>query len=347
MIQLQADTRQFGRALEGLRFELGQGIRETLRDEARRLAFELGSLALPNANTKKGNAGLSSRAFRAGKNRILADIKKLYRPASRLSLKQIAYLNDERSLTAAAGDILQKWRSSDKIGRGSFAAQESAPAVLKRARDYSAGKTTKEKEENLGQVLFRIMQAAVTGHPLALKNLRQVLKNGAVGDTGGAALIAVRGVGGKPYREALNAWSKGNKTRLIISEREKDSERLMKTLAEKLISRVGRVKGGWISSVSRIPKPNGSNDPKIGDWIRSKTGDGSAQEIGDPNNLSFAIELSNKIGNGGGINDRLNYVQRAIDWRTKKMENRLGFLLRKRLGREKGDASARFVYGID
>lgn len=347
MIRLEPDTRAFGRALEGLKHELGKTIGQAIREESRLLAFELGSLALPNANTKKGNAGLSTRAFKAGKNRIQADLKKLYRPASRLSLRQLAYLNDEKSLTAAASDILQKWRASDKVGRGAFAAQEQNPSILKRARDFAPGVTVKEKEETIGRVLFRIMQAAVSGHPLALKNLRQVLKGGGIDNTGGAALKAVRGVGGSPYRDALNAWTKGNKTRLIISEREKDAERLIKVLADKLISRVGKVKGGWVNSVSRIRNVNGGKEPKIGDWIKSKTGDGSAMEIGNPDDLSFAIELTNKIGNGGGINDRLNYVDRAIAWRTKKIQNKLKFLLRKRLGREKGDASARFTYGID
>jgi hypothetical protein len=211
-------------------------------------------------------------------------------------------------------------------------------------------------EEHFGAVIFRIMRAALVDPARALVNLRKFIKPegesfgsaASGGDDGAASTFqVVRGVGGKPYRAELNKRSaKQGRTALVVLEGKKDTRSLISSVGRDLIRKVGSVKGGWTDAVSKIRKPDGSQEPQIDSWITGKKGRGSAREMHDPANINFAIELENRIGNAGGIDNRLNYSKQAIRNRTAAMRKVLEAVLRKSLGREGGARRMRVVYGL-
>lgn len=215
-------------------------------------------------------------------------------------------------------------------------------------------------EEDFGAVIFRIMRAALVDPARALVNLRRFIKPdfystsfGSAGNKGAdddgitSEFQVVRGVGGKPYRAELNRRSaKQGKTGLVVLEGRKDTRSLIASVGRDLIRKVGSVKGGWMDSVSKIRKPDGSQEPQVDSWILGKKGKGSAREMYDPGNINFAIELENRIGNAGGIDTRLNYSKQAIRNRTAAMRKVLEAVLRKSLGREGAARRLKVVYGF-
>lgn len=378
------NDRDFSEALRGLAFETGKTMGATLRGEARRLGIELAGLALPNAGALWGKQGLGGRARKIGEKRIFSDLNKIYKSSGAISLRMASRINDPRVLQVLAKDLTGRWSRDARSGLGEYGKKSVASMEPARRRRYmrqlqsdaasdayarSDGTSIRVRstrvgdkggrkmlEEDFGSVVFRIMRAALIDPARALVNLRRFIKPegesfgsaGSRGDDGAAETFqVVRGVGGKPYRAELNRRSaKEGRSTLIVLEGRKNTRSLISSVGRDLIRKVGSVKGGWMDSVAKIRKPDGSQEPQVDSWITGKKGRGLAREMHDPSNINFAIELENRIGNAGGIDSRLNYSKQAVRNRTAAMRKVLEAVLRKSLGSAGAARRMRVVYGF-
>jgi hypothetical protein len=385
-LSYSVDAKGFGQALSGIARETGKSVRDALRAESRRLAIELAGLALPNAGALWGKNGLKSKARKTMEKRIFKDLHKIHRSAGSLSLREASYLDNPIILNILARDFLGKWRreATKQTKLSNFFGGTKTPTSLadverqaiEALSDGGKVRSTRIKtksgeyrEENFGSVIFRIMRAALVDPAKALYNLKRFIKPDGessiqsrssgggttfAGVAGGrvrpSSLRVVRGVGGTPYREELDSYSRKQGFRqLIVLEGRKDTRSLINSVGKSLISRIGKVKGGWIDAGFRIPKPGGTSEPQIDSWISGKKGNGRSTEwnASSPMNLDFAITLQNSIGNAGNIDSRLRYTDRAIKNRTRAMRKVIEAVMKKRLGSKTGASQFEAIYGRD
>lgn len=371
----------FGKALAGIARETGKGVQAALRAQARRLGIELAGLALPNAGAQWGKNGLKSRARKLMEKRIFKDLNKIHRSAGDLSLREAVVLDNPVALNILARDLLGRWRreenrqrrnleffngkSSEKRPVSLADVERQAIQLLQEGRSVEVRSSRVKRggelvKEEFGSIVFRIMRAALRDPAKALVSLGRFIKrDGDGGNIGGTqfasmaggqvlqGMIPVKGVGGRPYREQLASAAKEKKFKqLIVLDTRRDTRSLIQSVGKSLISRIGKVKGGWIDAAFRIPKPSGAAEPQIDAWISGKRANGKATEFNasNPLNLSFAITLENFIGNAGDIDRRLNYSRRAIRNRTAAMRKEIEAAMKRRLGGRRGASQFRAIY---
>lgn len=297
--QVQIDTTRFNVAMSQLARGLGKDCQDETLRQAKFLCIQLAASAPPRPKDSKP---LAANIPKKKANSIRGAIGSIVKSVKGMPLRQVAASNDASVFTNSI-------HSKGSPSRYHVAATKLATGAV------MFSKATESP-------LWRIYKAAKTDPVKALKNLRQVLKNHAVQ----APLIYNNFMGKavEAYYASLAKKSKqgkgGNKDSIekVFINTKKVKEERLQLLAE-IEPHIGTVKAGWIQAGLQIPIKAG---PRIPAWLLNKKAIANTS-ANMSNTAAVSISLTNTKGNSKGINDRLDYVGKAVRARTMKMVNNL------------------------
>jgi hypothetical protein len=269
---------------------LGKNAAETTLHQSKLLCLDLAAAASPRPRGVKGLAAAIPKIW--GK-RIAGNVGAIVKGARALSLVQIARFDDA------------------SVFRNGFYPTKALPT--RRVIGYRRTATGAVRERYQVSPLYRINQAAQKNPQVALKNLRQVLKN----HLGGTVPTVYNNFMGRAvdqyYKETSNKAKGGKFSRVFINYPDVREER--EKLVDSIIPHIGTVKAGWVQAGLAIPVKGGARIPQ---WLLSKrtVGAGSHSVSED---MQIGVVLTNGKGNAIGMNDRTGYVAKTIRWRKQRI----------------------------
>lgn len=184
--------------------------------------------------------------------------------------------------------------------------------------DLLAGiaRTTKRPDLLKNNSANRIIRSAKRDAVKALALLRQLFK----GRDGGKTLRVYQGIEGDAMQHYYKLLDDMGKYGLdTISESEKvflknPIGREHKKIIAGYMPTIGTLKAGWVQAAMALPSKAGRKPPN---WLLNKKQIGSGS-VAMGGYSSIAI-LRNARGNAKGVNDRIEYVGKAVRLRTRKM----------------------------
>lgn len=276
---------------------------ETQR-QAKLLALALASKASPRP---KGVKGLAASIPRIWAKRVRGQIGTIIKGAMSLGLFHLARIN------------------SASVFKNSYYPGKVRPQIrttYKKAKSDSYLGTVYTKEVTETSPLYRIMEASQRDPQRALKNLRQLLKARL---SGSAPKVYDNLIGQSvdAYYQGLKARAQGrmkgrNPKIPKVYLNTADPTPYRETLAKSIDAHIGTVKAGWVQAGLAIPVKAG---PRVPSWLTGKRGVGSG--VVNVSDLKTGVVLTNTIGNGGGVNDRTDYVNEAVSARRAALRNGL------------------------
>lgn len=297
MVKLRADTSRLSARISEFIGATGKEVAEEMARQGKFLAYELASVSPPAA--KGSTNGLSPQNKQVSERKIRRALeffirKKTYSGGT-WSIAQIAAENDPSSFQsfAASGD----WYKGALNGQTLSA---------------SAGAS--------GGAIVRIMEAARSNPALALKNLRQYLKNQV------AEIEALYKAEFKndpaaiteAYYKAIGNRSKGRKAKVVRvggpQGGEGNTNRARAAIRRRALASVGGIKAGWVQAGDALPATISTSPPS---WLSAKKSAGRGSF--ESNGMSSGFTIGNRAGNPSGIEDRTNYVEKAINNREQKV----------------------------
>lgn len=279
--------------------QLARGLKKDVHDETLRQA-KLLTLAIASAAPPrpKGSKGLAANIPNKRAKSVAGGIAAIVKGVNGMPLRQVAAANDPTVFT-------------NSIRNGGAPNKEHTRTTSTKLATGAIMFSQKTNESPL----WRIYRAAKTDPVRALKNLRQVLKNNTV-----QAPMIFNNFMGKAVEEYYNSLNKKSRKqpypKVFINARKVTDER--KQLLEQIKPTIGTVKAGWVQAGLQIPVRAGGRVPN---WLLNKKVIGST--TANMNGMQLAVSLTNMKGNALGMNDRLDYVGKAVRFRTRKMVNGL------------------------
>lgn len=276
--------------------QLARGMQKDVQDEtlrqAKLLTLAIASSAPPRP---KGSKGLAANIPNKRAKSIAGGIAAIVKDVRGMPLRQVAATNDPtvftNSLRQGGSPNKEHTRVSARLATGALM--------------FSTGESP----------LWRIYKAAKSDPVRALKNLRQVLKNHTV-----QAPMVFNNFMGKAVEEYYSSLGKKSRkqpyAKVFINARKVAEER--KQLLDQIKPSIGTVKAGWVQAGLQIPIRAGGRVPN---WLLNKKVIGSSSA--SINGMMLSVNLTNAKGNALGMNDRVDYVGKAIRFRTQKMINGL------------------------
>jgi len=286
-VALQAHTKAFDKAMADLVAGMKKDANLEMQRQAKLLAFDIATTTPPRP---KGVKGLAASIPRVKAKQWMKVVKGLVKPAYSMRVLDVARRGDTDTL----------W---------GIAKTSSRENIMKRG------------------AINRIVKAAGKNAVLAMKNLRQILK----GKMGGGDVAQVyQDLSGKAlshYYDLVNEFGqlrgkKNGKGKLgqismsrrvylrepITAEREKIIAAYMPT--------IGTVKAGWVQAGMAIPIKTARKPPN---WLLGKKAIGAGTVSGS--GMRVMVTLKNQKGNARGLDDRTQYVERAMRFRIRRIYN--------------------------
>lgn len=288
MIKLQADTQNFNRALVELSTTLGKDLGDQTKREAKMLCLQIAANAPPRPKGAKN--GLAGNIPKLRAQAWMKVVRRLVKPAYAMRVLDAVRLGDPGILAGIANTTTRKelFRSGavNRLIRLAGAGTEKEPANPQKAMD-------------LLKVLFKAK-------------------------AGGAAPVVYPEMNAQAYQQYYNLVDKMAKVGLgRLSEAERVYlQKRIQTERSRIIKAykptIGTMKAGWVQAAIAIPVKAGKKPPN---WLLNKKSIGGASTAGS--GFTLTCTMRNSKGNALGANQRLDYVGKAIRYRTRKMINNL------------------------
>lgn len=288
MLQLQADTRVFNQAMSDLIRTLGKDMATETKRQAKLLCLAIAAAAPPRPRGAKN--GLAGNIPKLRSEAWMKVVKRLVKPAYGMRVLDAARMND--------------------------------PGIL-----WGIATTTKRTNLFHSSTMNRLLKLAVEGgkdtgpNPTkALEIFRQIFR----GKLGGPVPVVHQSWDANAANQYYRLVDKMAKVGLPqISEAERvflvnriQTER--RNIIKAYRPTIGTMKAGWVQAGVAIPVKAGKKPPN---WLLNKKTIGGSTTTGTE--YSLVCTIRNSKGNALGVNERLNYVGKAIRYRTRKMVNGL------------------------
>lgn len=290
MVQVRVDTSRLNAAISQFIGATGKEVGEEMARQGKFLAYELASVSPPAA---KGNPnGLSPGNKAVTQNKVKRALEFFI-----------------RKKTNAGG----AWAIAHVAAENNVASFQEFAAGDGWYKNANSGIATEASASGSGGAIVRIMTAARTNPGLALKNIRQYLKNVI------AAVEAeyMRDFNNDPaaitkaYYDAIGKRSRKQRSKVI---RVKQPDRARAAIKGAAYAAIGGIKSGWVQAGDQLPATISISRPG---WLSGKKQSGhGALTLGG---FQASFTIANRKGNPAGIEDRTRYVQRAIDNRERKI----------------------------
>lgn len=299
MVTAAVDTSRLSARISEFIGATGKQVAEEMTRQGKFLAYELAAQAPPASKKQSNGLSPGNRTYSESKIKRSLEFfirRKTYEGGT-WATAQVAAENDPAALQAfaASGD----WYKGATSGTALSASASGA-----------------------GSVIMRIMKAAQANPALALKNLRQYLKNqiadiearyAADFKNDPTAIV-------KAYYEAIGKRANRQRSRVVKVAGPQGGEgntvRARAAIRRAAFARIGQVKAGWVQSGDALPAQISISSPS---WLSGKrtVGRGNIQAAG----LQATVTLGNANGNPAGLETRTRYVQRAVDRRERAVKD--------------------------
>ena len=278
-VVLKTNTRGFDQAMRDLVDGLKKEAGTEMKRQAKLLALAIASAASPRP---KGLKGLAAGIPKAKAKAWLKVVKRLVKPAYSMRILDVARRNDADTL-------------------------------------FGIARTTTRNPLMKTSAINRIVMAARRDVYRAMINLRQILKGKlSNGEAGNAEVYQeLNGAAMAQYYRLLDRMGKDGlksipmSARIYLRQPIKDER---KKIMDAYIPTIGTVKAGWVQAAMAIPSKAGRKPPN---WLLNKKVIGSGSVSGD--GMKMTITIRNAKGNAKGMDERTDYVRKAIRFRIHKM----------------------------
>lgn len=306
MISATVDTSRLSSAISEFIGATGKAVAEEMGRQGKFLAYELAASAPPSAKSSANGLSPSNKAGSERKIRRALEffIRRKTYEGGVWSIAHIAAENDPASFQsfAASGDWYKGALNGETLSTSASAS---------------------------GAPIVRIMKAAQSNPALALKNLRQYLKNQVAdieayykGDFKNDPAAIQRA-----YYEAINRRATGKRARVVKVAGPQGGEgntlKARARIRRVAFAKIGQVKAGWIQAGDGLPATISTPSPS---WLSGKktSGRSSIQSAG----LQSTVTVANSNANPAGLETRTRYVQRAIDRRERAVRDGMEHAIR-------------------